>query len=93
MRLGVTVREAGWLLGLSEPQVRRRLAEQKLSYVVSPNRIDVESIRAAFPRDEFLPVREAALEAVLKHRVTAPKPNTRYAQPIPITELPRLLSG
>ena len=36
--IGVTVREAGWLLGKSEPQVRRLIRLGGLKYVVTkPN--------------------------------------------------------
>ena len=91
--LGVTVRETAWLLGKSEPQVRRLIRVGSLKHVVTPSRIDPATVRAFFPDDAMRPLREAALLAVLDDRVQVPTPETRYAIPVPITELPILLSA
>lgn len=91
MRIGVTIREAGWLLTRSESQVRRLVHAGKLVYAVRPTRLCVESLRSFFPDDALRPIREAALAAVLEGRVRVLTPTTRYAKPVPITELPRLL--
>lgn len=91
MRLGVTVRETAWLLSRSEPQIRRLAKADRLAYVVRPTRLCPCSVAALFSDDALRPVREAALAAVLEGRVRVPAPTTRYARPVPITELPRLL--
>jgi hypothetical protein len=93
MKLGLSVREAAWLLGRSEPQVRRLLQAGVLAVAVAPARISPESLDALFPRDEYLGLREAALEAILTGHLEAPRPETRYARPAPITDLPRLLAA
>lgn len=93
MRVGVTIREAGWLLTRSESQVRRLVQTGKLVYAVRPTRLTVESVCGLFPDDASRPIREAALTAILDGRVRAPAPITRYARPVPITELARLLAG
>jgi hypothetical protein len=87
----VTIREAGWLLTRSEPQVRRLMQADKLVYAVRPTRLTVESVANLFPDDALRPIRKAALAAILQGRVRAPAPSTRYARPVPITELHRLL--
>ena len=92
MRIGVTVREAGWLLTRNEAQVRRLVQKGKLAYAVHPTRLTVESVASLFPDDDALrPIREAALAAVLEGRCRVPTPIRRYAKPVPITELHRLL--
>jgi hypothetical protein len=92
VRIGVTIREAGWLLTRSESQVRRLVRTGELSYAVRPTRLTVESVGSRFPDDALRPLREAALTAVLEGRVRVPPPITRYARPVPITELARLLA-
>lgn len=89
--LGVTVREAGWLLGRPEPQVRGFLRSGALTYAVTPTRIDPATVRALIPDDALRPLREAALLAILDDRVQVPAPATRYAMPVPITDLPMML--
>ena len=91
MRIGVSIREAGWLLSRGEAQVRRAVASGKLRYAVRPTQLSAESVRAAFPDDHLRPLREAALSAVLQGRVGVPPPPSRYRGPLPITELPHLL--
>ncbi len=90
--IGVTVREAGWLLAKSEGQVRRLLHAGDLEYAVRPTRITSASVQAHFAQDSLLPLRVAALLAVLEGRARVPAPATRYARPLPISELPRLLA-
>jgi hypothetical protein len=91
VRIGVTVREAGWLLTRNEAQVRRLVNKGKLAYAVRPTRLTVESVASLFPDDALRPIREAALAAVLEGRCRVPTPIRRYAGPVPITELARLL--
>lgn len=91
MRIGLSIRETGWLLSRSESQVRRLVKAGRLSYAVEPTRLAAESVRALFPDDRLRPVREAALTAVLNDRLRVPAPATRYARPVPIAEFPRLL--
>ncbi len=91
MRIGVSTREAGWLISRSEPQVRRLVQTGQLVYGVQPTRLCAESVRRLFPDDALRPIREAALAAVLQGRIRVPATTPRYAQPLPITELPRLL--
>jgi hypothetical protein len=92
VRIGVTIREAGWLLTRSEPQVRRLVRVGKLVFAVRPTRLTVESVSALFPDDALRPIRDAALASILQGRMRAPAPATRYARPVPITELARLLA-
>jgi hypothetical protein len=91
VRIGVTIREAGWLLTQSESQVRHLVQTGELVYAVRPTRLTVESVGSRFPDDALRPLREAALRAVLEGRVRVPPPIKRYGRPVPITELPRLL--
>jgi hypothetical protein len=92
MRVGVTIREAGWLLSRSESQVRRLVQKGELVYAVHPKRLTVESVSGRFPDDALRPIRQAALAAIVQDRMRAPAPITRYARPVPITDLPRLLA-
>jgi hypothetical protein len=92
VRIGVTIREAGWLLSRTESQVRRLVQTGKLVYAVRPTRLSVESVSNRFPDDALRPIREAALAAILQGRVRVPAPIARYARPVPITELARLLA-
>lgn len=91
MRIGLSIREAGWLLSRSESQIRRLIQAGTLAYAVQPTRLCAKGVRALFPNDHLYPVRDAALAAVLEGRVRVPVPGTRYARPLPITEFPRLL--
>jgi hypothetical protein len=91
-RLGVTVREAGWLLSLDEAHVRRLLGRGHLRYAVTPSHLSPESVRALLPDDQLRPLREAALDALLHGRLEVPAPATRYAAPAPITELASYLT-
>jgi hypothetical protein len=93
VKLGVSIREAGWLLGKSEPQVRRLLRAGQLELAVPPARITPASVAALFPTDEYQSLRQAAMTAILECRIKVPAPATRYARPAPITELPRLLAA
>ena len=89
--IGVTTREAGWLLELSEPQVRSLLRRGRLR-LSAPGCIDPETVRDLFADDDaLLELRMAALAYILAGRVTVPAPETRYAQPRPITDMPRLV--
>jgi NAD(P)-dependent dehydrogenase (short-subunit alcohol dehydrogenase family) len=90
--VGVTIREAGWLLTRSESQVRRLVQTGTLVYAVRPTRLTVESVSALFSDDALRPIREAALATILEGRLRAPAPIARYARPVPITELARLLA-
>jgi hypothetical protein len=91
-RLGVTTREAGWLLSLGEARVRRLLRHGILVHAVARTLISGASLRAYLPNDELRPVREAALNALLDGRLSVPAPPTRYARPAPITEFTRYLT-
>lgn len=93
MRVGITIREAGWLLSRTESQVRRLIHAGRLDFAVFPTRLSAQSVRAMFADDCLRPVREAALSAVLDGRVRVPAPSTRYAPPLPVTQLPRLLAA
>jgi hypothetical protein len=90
-RIGVSVLEAGWVLGKTESQVRRLLKKGALHYVLVPRWIDPESVRALFDDDELQP---EALEALLHGGLDAPRPVRRYAEPRPIFPylLPHLLT-
>jgi hypothetical protein len=83
-RLGVSVREAAWLLSNTETRVRRLAKRGTLDYAVAWSRITPASIRAAFPTDEFRPLREAALDAILTGRVSVPAAPSPDARPAPI---------
>jgi hypothetical protein len=89
-RNGLSVLEAGWVLGKTESQVRHLLKKGGLIYVVPPRWIDSESVRALFSDDEF---RREALEVLLCGGLVAPRPVRRYAEPQPIFPylLPNLL--
>jgi excisionase family DNA binding protein len=91
MRIGLTIREAAWLLSRTESQVRRLIHAGRLRYTVRPTRLCGGSVRALFADDALRPIREAALTAILEGRVHVPAPSIRYARPLPITELHRLL--
>jgi len=90
-RLGLSTREAGWILTLSEPRVRRLLAQGLLQWVGGPGRIDPHSVRRMIQPDPTSALRHAAVTYVLAGRVSVPAPATRNATPISITELPRLI--
>ena len=92
-RLGVSVREAAWLLSETETRVRRLAKSGTLRYAIPPTRISVESLRALFPQDEPLPLREAALVAVVSGRARVPASPSPDVQPAPITELARYLTS
>lgn len=88
--IGVSTREAGWLLGMSEPQVRRLLRRGRLR-LSAPGRVDPQSVRDLFVDDALLELRTAALAYVLAGRVAVPVPLTRYARPAPISDFPRFI--
>jgi hypothetical protein len=90
-RLGVTVREAGWLFSMRESRVRRLVTAGVIRRAVAPGHLSPDGVRRLFPDDGFRPLREAALEAVLENRIYVPTPATRYARPTPITSLPDYL--
>ena len=90
-KIGVSVREAGWLLSLSESQVRRLVGANRISYAVEPTRLSAHAVSACFPNDHLRPTREAALKAILERRIHVPAPVSRYAKPAPITDLPHLI--
>jgi hypothetical protein len=91
-RLGVTTREAGWLLSQGESTIRRLVRRGLLVHAVAPTLISVASLRVCLPDDELRPLREAALDALLNGRLRVPAPPTRYARPAPITNLARYLT-
>jgi hypothetical protein len=91
MRVGLTVIEAGWLLGLRESAVRQLLADGSLAYSVYPSRVSAAAIQVRFADDALRPVREAALLMVLEGRLCVPAPTHRYAQPVRITDLAYLV--
>ena len=79
MNLGLSVRETGWLLSRTEPQVRRLIQNGRLRYAVRPTRLSTESVRALFAEDSLRPIRETALTAILDGRLRVPAPPKRYA--------------
>ena len=91
-RLGVSVREAAWLLSKTETRVRRLAKSGTLRYAIPPTRISSESLRALFPPDELLPLREAALVAVVSGRARVPASPSPDAPPAPITDLAHYLT-
>jgi hypothetical protein len=92
-RIGVSVLEAGWVLGKTESQIRRLLRDGALTYLVAPRWITPESIRALFGDEDDLGTE--ALGAILTGDIVAPRPSRRYgpAQPIFPHLLPHLLSN
>ena len=90
--IGVTVREAGWILGKSEPQVRRLLASGTLEYAVIPTRVTSTSVELLLPEDALRELRRAALTAIVEGRLRAPIPESRYAKPASIRIAADLLS-
>jgi hypothetical protein len=86
------VRETAWLLSQSETRVRRLAKRGTLRYAIPRTRISVESLRALFPKDELLPLREAALAAVISGRVRVPAPASPDSPPASITDLARYLT-
>src|SRR3954447_19791697 len=91
MRIGLTVRETGWLLGLSEPQVRRLLASGRLEWAVSPTRVSPPDVARMFPDDALARLRHAAMLAILEGRLQVPIPATRYAKPVSLRHVVDLL--
>jgi hypothetical protein len=91
-RIGLSVREAAWLLALSESQIRRRIARGELDWAVAPGRLNATRVRALFPDDEFHPLRNATIDLLLAGRLRIPPPASRYAKPGPITDLARHLN-
>ena len=91
-RLGLRVREAAWVLGLSEPQVRRMLRSGLLVWIVDRRRVDPASVHTSIPRDSTYNLRVLAMEHLLAGRIDAPSPEARYARARPITLLPLLLA-
>jgi hypothetical protein len=79
-RLGLSVNEVAWLLTLSESQVRYQLRVGRLSYVVPPRLVSVESVRAFFPFDDLLEVREHVLARLVRGDLEAPRSASRYAR-------------
>ncbi len=79
-RVGLTAREAAWVLLLSEAQVRYRLRTGVLEYALRPRLITVESVRRLFPDDPLLPVRERVLERLLRGEVEPPPLRSRYVR-------------
>jgi hypothetical protein len=74
----VSVREAAFVLGLSEPQVRYRLRTRRLGWAVRRSRVDAESVRRAFPADATRDLRERVLSLLLAGRLEAPRLGSRY---------------
>jgi hypothetical protein len=91
-RIGLSVLEAGWVLGKTESQVRHLLNKGVLLYVVPPRWIDPGSLRALLDADDFRP---EALEALLSGALVAPRPERRNGAPRPIFPflLPHLLEA
>jgi hypothetical protein len=86
-RVGLSVREAAWLLGWSESQARRRLASGQLALAVAPARIDPRSIERLLPQGAHGELARHVLRELLVGRISAPRPASRYARPAPITDL------
>ena len=86
-RVGLSVREAAWILGWSEPQARRRLASGQLAFAVAPGRIDPRSIERLLPEGARGELARHVLREVVAGRISAPRPVSRYARPDPITDL------
>jgi len=78
--IGLSVREAAWLLTMSEQQIRYRLRTGLLEYAVRPTLVSVESIRALFADGRLREVRECVLTRLLLGEVEAPQLATRYAR-------------
>jgi hypothetical protein len=78
---GLSVLEAGWILGKTEGQIRRLLKRATLRYMPVSRRIDPDSV-AALAGDEE--PRLEALDALLKGELSAPRPGRRHAKPLPI---------
>lgn len=86
-RVGLSVREAAWILGWSESQARRRLASGQLALAVAPSRIDPRSIEYLLPHGAQGELARHVLSELLAGRILAPRPASRYARPAPITDL------
>jgi hypothetical protein len=83
-KLGLSVREVGWVLGKTESQVRRMLRNGRLSYAVEKAKIDPDSVWEQLPDDESRELRCLALWALRRGRIGAPAPASRYGPPAPI---------
>ena len=79
-KIGLSVREAGWLLQKSEGQIRGMLRRGELTYVVERRRIDPVSVRPRLGGD-FLRV---LLDVVLAGEIEVPRPERRYGPPAPL---------
>ena len=77
---GLSVRQAAWLLTMSEQQIRYRLRTGRLKYMVRPSLITIESVRALFPDEPLREVRERVLGRLLRGEVEAPATPTPYAK-------------
>jgi hypothetical protein len=79
---GLSVREAAFLLSMSEPQVRRRLASGALANAGAPGRVTATSVRALF-EEPSREVQECVLQRLLDDEVEVPPPETRSARHSP----------
>jgi hypothetical protein len=79
-RIGVSVCEAAFLLSLSESQVRYRLRTGRLGWAVKPSRVEVESLRHAFPNDATRQLRERVLGRLLVGAIAPPRLGSRYGR-------------
>ena len=86
-KIGLSAREAGLLLGMSDPQIRRRLAHGTLIYSVTRRKIDPESVRRLFPDDGTMRLRQLVLEWILAGELVAPAPASCYAPPVSLSDL------
>jgi hypothetical protein len=77
-RVGVSVREAAFVLGLSEAQVRHRLRTGRLDWAVRRSCVDAEVVRASFPHDATRELRELVLNRLLAGQLEAPRVGSRY---------------
>jgi hypothetical protein len=79
-KLGLSVREAGWLLQKTESQIRGMLRRGELAYVVNARKNDPASVRRLLEGDYA----RLVLDMVLSGDVAAPPSDRRYAQPAPL---------
>ena len=81
-KIGLSVREAGWLLQKTESQVRRLLRRGELWYAVSERKIDPESVDGLI-ESEFS---RTMMRWLLAGLLVATKPESRYGRPAPLLD-------
>jgi hypothetical protein len=79
-RIGLSVREAGWLLQKTESQIRGMLHRGELSYVVAGRKIDPASVRASLSGAYG----HLLLDVVLAGGFEVPRPDHRWGRPAPL---------